>query len=217
MLPDTKSFSYANRSRIVAVSAMIVLVSAAVIAGWFTVDMGLFSLQPPATDVDPYPTADVEPEDAVVLYQTVYTAWATMLLLIPAFTNFWHSSQSDAAAERWKNFWTVSLVAFYIHLYWAFAIFFEGSVALSTSSSRVAAFWPGMFVAVWWGVDVVLAWTISRRHRWVRVQRLLLHLAVAAFFGVASIRDGEILTSKVLGIVMVLAVIWRPLKQLFQK
>jgi len=213
MSPEENKFSNFSHSRIVAVSALIVLVIAALITGHLMIDLELFSLRPPAINAFPFPATDVKPEDAYQLYQTVFTAWVALILLIPASINFWVRGHSDAAAESWKNFWSVSFAAFLIHLYWAIFVFFEANYFIITSSSRVSAFWPGILVAVWWGSDVILVWTTNEDRRWVRYQRVFIHLVVAAFFIVASVIEGEILMSKALGLALIFAVLGGILKR----
>jgi hypothetical protein len=42
----------------------------------------------------------------------------------------------------------------------------------------LSRWWPEWLLAVWWGIDVLLAWTVRPSLRWVLVQRGLVHLYV---------------------------------------
>ena len=49
---------------------------------------------------------------------------------------------------------------------------------------------PDLFLAAWWGLDVILAWTLADNIKWVRVQRGAVHLlAFLMFFGAFVLAD----------------------------
>lgn len=111
------------RSWYIALGTTALLLAAAFIMARTTVDRNFFSFSPPSTPDNSAPPADVlDQAGALRLYQTFYTAWATMILLFPALIWFLFRKQSETAARRWLLFWTVSYVAFLVHLYWALFI-----------------------------------------------------------------------------------------------
>ncbi|WP_339106803.1 hypothetical protein [Roseovarius rhodophyticola] len=101
----------------------------------------------PATEANPNPQPDTDETTILALYQSAFTAWAALILLIPAYAYY----LSQGANRGWLAFWTVSYLAYLVHLYVSAFLFFGGDFAWMTSSSRVSAFWPGMLLIPWWG------------------------------------------------------------------
>lgn len=177
---------------------MICVLLAAFIAAQLSAGAGTSDLHRLEATGTSNPAAYPYPENSVIYYQTMFTAWATIVLLIPALTAFWFRDHSERAAEKWLLFWTVSYIAFLIHIFWAMFIYFEADFKWMINSPQVSAFWPDLFVGAWWGVDVLLAW-IKTEERWVRIQRITVHAIVLAFFVVASVYEGAFIMSKILG------------------
>ncbi len=163
---------------------------------------GLLSTVPPATEANPNPQPDTDETTILALYQSAFTAWAALILLIPAYAYY----LSQGANRAWLVFWTVSYLAYLVHLYVSAFLFFGGDFAWMTSSSRVSAFWPGMLLIPWWGVDIALAFK-GLEARWVRLQRGILHLGTfVLFFGGSAIK-GETITIKALGVALALVAV----------
>ena len=53
--------------------------------------------------------------------------------------------------------------------------------------------------AVWWVVDVLLAWFYRSDALWVRAQRVLVHLLAFILFFMGAAREGELAASRTLG------------------
>ena len=53
--------------------------------------------------------------------------------------------------------------------------------------------------AVWWCVDVLLAWTLRSEAVWVRAQRWGVHLLAFVLFFMGAAREGELAASRTLG------------------
>ncbi|WP_146174238.1 hypothetical protein [Litoreibacter ponti] len=163
--------------------------TAALIAAYMLKDAGSLSLVPPGA---------TEP-DAVGrefwLHLSAYSAWVATVLLIPAYL----FALSPDRVPDWRAFWTTSYLAYIIHLAISAFGFFGGDFAWMTNSSRVSAFWPGMVLALWWGLDVALS---RRAGGWITVQRVGVHLmAFVLFFGGSAVM-GELLTIRVIGAVL---------------
>jgi hypothetical protein len=138
-----------------------------------------------------------------------------MLLVIPAF-GFYILRRPFGISSYWLLFWTFSYLAFLVHGYWAYL---ATPVPLGETSDAEAGTvvenpFIALVLAVWWGLDVVLAW--AGRHSAtlrdaapVQLQRALLHLVLFVFFialvfslaraNVASITLGVVLILTVLG------------------
>jgi len=172
--------------------AMALLIGLAFLAAWITQGWNLLSLTPPATEAVPTPAPDVAVGEELSLYQSAYTAWAALVLLIPAYLFIW------GRPSAWLAFWTTSYLAYLVHLAVSGLVFFGGDFAAMTSSSRVSAFWPGMGIVLWWGIDIALA-LASTRGRWVTAQRVALHLLVLVLFVGGSAVKGELMMVQLIG------------------
>ncbi len=178
----------------VALLLFVGLVIAAFAAASTFQGANLLSLVPPPTDANPNPAPDVPPDRVLALYQSAFTAWVALILLIPAYVFVW----SKARYQSWLAFWTVSYLAYVIHLYVSAFWFFGGDFTAMTTSSRVSAFWPGMVVLVWWGVDVAVGF-MKAQGRWVTVQRVIVHVLVFVLFVGGSAVKGEGVLIQLLG------------------
>lgn len=184
------------------------MLAAAIIAGGFAEGQKIFALYTPAAEGRP-PVYDVRNAgQKIALYRCFYTAWATLILLIPALVFFWFRRRSEKAFLWWQVFWTVSYAAFLVHFFWATMIFFEGDWQAMQNTTRVKAFWPDIIVTVWWGIDVLLSWLIKKENRLIGVQRVAVHLAVFTLFALGALMKGEVLFSKILGVSLVAAVLF---------
>jgi hypothetical protein len=149
-----------------------------------------------------------------VYYRVILTIWVTILLLTPALC-FHVFSRAGAPNSYWRAFWTVSYLAFLTHLYWTIVGTFHGDWAeifhsqegVATNPERVVQHpGPDLFLAAWWGLDVVLAWVVAD-HKWVRIQRGAVHLlAFVMFFGAFVLASKATMAAHALGIGMALAV-----------
>jgi hypothetical protein len=146
-------------------------------------------------------------------YRVIFAIWATIALLTPALA-FHAFSRSDAPNTFWRAFWTAAYVALLVHLYWAifrvckadFALIFDQAAqAKSGSECRVEHPGPDLFLAAWWGLDVVLAWLVTDNIKWLRVQRGAIHLlASGMFFGAFVLAAKASIAARLLGIIMML-------------
>jgi len=178
----------------IVVAAMVVLLGAAFTAASVLQKANLLSLIPPPTDASPNPSADVTPDRVLSLYQSAFTAWAALVLLVPAYIFVWFRTHY----AKWLAFWAVSYVAYVIHLYVSAFWFFEGDFAAMTTSSRVSAFWPGMAILVWWGVDVLIG-LAKMQGKWVTIQRVIVHVLVFVLFVGGSAVKGETALIQLMG------------------
>jgi len=146
----------------------------------------------------------------------IFTIWATIVLLTPALC-FHVFSRSDAPNSYWRAFWTFAYLALLAHIYWAVNGTCGGDlVTVFNSKVETPAHpeclvehpGPDFFLAVWWGLDVVLAWLVSDNIKWVRVERGAVHLlAFSMFFGAFVLASKAGIVAHLLGILMALAVV----------
>ncbi len=183
----------------------------AIVAAWRLQASGLLSLSPPPSDAMPTPGPDVTAGDALGLYQSAFTAWVALVLLIPAYTAFWFRNGSGLAWTVWLSCWSIGAVAYLVHLAVSMFGFFGGDFGWMTSTTRVSAFWPGMVIAIWWPLDAVLALTRGEKAGWIRVQRIAIHLIALILFVGGSAVKGELLTVRVIGTALFLAALTSPL------
>jgi Animal haem peroxidase len=143
-------------------------------------------------------------------YYVIFTIYACILLLTPALC-FHIFSRPDATNAYWRAFWTFAWVALLVHLCWAFFGSCGSDVKMvlgKTEPCRVDHPKPDLFLAAWWGLDVIIAWTLADNIRWVRVLRGAVHLlAFLMFFGAFVLSDKAEIGARLLGIMMVVAVI----------
>lgn len=178
----------------IAILAMLALIVAAFTGVYFAKDSTMLSLYPPATDANPNPAPDVTQDRKAALYQSAFTAWAALILLIPAYIFVWFRTHY----ATWLAFWTTSYVAYVVHLYVSAFWFFEGDFTAMTTSSRVSAFWPGMVILVWWGLDAAIGFA-KVSAKWVTIQRVIVHVLVFVLFVGGSAVKGETALIQLMG------------------
>lgn len=159
-------------------------------------------------------TSDIfEEAQRPLLTSTFLSAWLTILLLTSALCFYCFSHSLKYAFRWWLVFWSASLFVFLIHVGLATDLFGRNWHAILYSSRLTLHPYASIAITLIWIFDVAFAWTdilfhIGNRH-WlglVRIERLILHVMLFTLFLIASVKEGELLLSKVLGIVMVLAV-----------
>jgi hypothetical protein len=151
----------------------------------------------------------------VVYYRIIFTIWVTVVLVTPAFC-FYVLQRPAVTAVYWRLFWTFSYLAFLTHFYWAFGVLFgwdfqemlHSKSGMNPNPEKVVDNpIPDLVLTVWWGVDVLLAWAITRNPTAVQLQRGLLQLvAFAMFVGATVIAPKAGVEARLLGIVLFLAV-----------
>ncbi len=154
------------------------------------------------------------PTHTVLYYRVIFTIWAAILLLTPALC-FHVFSIADAPNSFWRAFWTFAYLAFLAHLSWTIVamfhlnweeIFHSQQGVVINQEMAVDHPGPDLFLAAWWGIDVLLAWLVAD-HKWVRVQRGALHLlAFVMFFGAFTLATKASVVAHLFGIVMFVAV-----------
>jgi hypothetical protein len=169
-------------------------------AAWWTREMPLFSLAPPGGG-----PADVSVAQRQDLHVTFFTIWASLALATPALSLFPSIRRSAAAYHWWRIFWTASLLLFAAHFYWATVVIFGNDWRRILDTPRVSAPRLDTAFAIWWVIDVALAWTLRSDAWWLRAQRAGAHLLAFVLFFMGAAREGELAASRALGWSMAVA------------
>jgi hypothetical protein len=159
------------------------------------------------------PAADAH---TVAYYIVIFTIWAAVILVTPALC-FHVFSRSGAPNTYWRAFWTFAYLTFLVHVGWAvfgtcggnWDVVFHSQVAPPAyPECTVDHPGPDFFLTAWWGLDILLAWVFSDNNKVVRVQRGIVHvLAFVMFFGATVLAAKAEIVARLLGIVMLLAVL----------
>jgi hypothetical protein len=192
----------ARRSALIATLSIAGLsLSVVFAAAWWTREVPLFSLAPPGGG--PADIAVLKRQD---LHVTFFTIWASLLLATPALALFPSISRSALAHDVWRVLWTASLLVFAVHFYWATVVIFGNDWDRILHTPRVSAPRLDTVFAVWWVVDVLLAWMLGSEAWWVRAERAGVHLLAFVLFFMGAAREGELAASRTLGWLMAVVV-----------
>lgn len=198
-----------NRPMVLATLSLVVVLGGAFAGASLTQNDPIFSLSPPPPKGAPAGTVvppDVPATQRLDLHRTFFTAWAAVLLVTPALCAYPFRRWSPKAAAWWRAYWTVACAAFLVHFYFAVFVIFGNDWSRITNSTRVSAAIPDAIFAVWWLLDVVLAWAIASENRPIRVERAIVTLAAFVLFFAGAALQGEIWLSKAIGYAMGAAV-----------
>jgi Animal haem peroxidase len=146
----------------------------------------------------------------------IFSMWATVVLVTPGLC-FHIFSRSNGANTYWRAFWTFAFLAFLVHVSWAVAgtcggdwyVVFHSKVPTTQyPECLVENPGPDFFLVGWWGLDVLLAWLVTDNNKPVRVERGAVHLlAFVMFFGATVLASKAEIVARLLGILMLLAVV----------
>lgn len=143
------------------------------------------------------------PVSGLAHYRVFYLAALTLVLLIPAFSLF-ILQRRMTPSSAWRGLWTVAYAAHLAHISWAITGMMGGDVTeVFRRPDLVSAPWPDLALTLWWGADVLVAWTVTSTPRCVHVQRAALNVALFAAWTIAAIPQGQGLV-RALGIIVVL-------------
>jgi hypothetical protein len=138
-------------------------------------------------------------------YRTIFTIWATIVLLIPALCLYVFSDASSAVYNYWHLFWTFSYLAFLFHFYWAVFVIFKGIHGTLLGQGNLLS-GINFLLTAWWGMDVVLSWVVPSCPTWLRWERAGAHLFVFLTFSVTTLVLRPTSITKVLGLGLTIAV-----------
>jgi hypothetical protein len=134
-------------------------------------------------------------------YRTIYTIWATILLLIPTFCFYIFSDAGEAVFNYWRLMWTFSYLAFLFHFYWAVFIIYKGIPGVFHGQGILKAS-INFLLTTWWGVDVLLSWLVPSSPFWLRLERGLSHTFVFVIFVLTTLTLRPSPVNKGLGVAL---------------
>lgn len=144
--------------------------------------------------------------DALTYYRAVYTIWLTIAFMIPALALYFWPGDSERKTNYWLLCWTFGFLAYLVHFYYTVGEVFHWSLREVYAKQGVLIATSNLLDTAWWGFDLVLAWFVPSRAKWIRVQRTLAHLYIPATFFVSAvlIKTGVV---RWLGILMTAALV----------
>jgi hypothetical protein len=117
----------------------------------------------------------------------IYSIWATMALLIPALCLYIYPSRTQPNKNYWLLFWTFAYLAYLVHFYYAVIVHYHASIPEVFQQQGIKIAGSNFLDTLWWGLDVLLAWTVQSDLKWIRIERLLLNIYLPLTFFVASV------------------------------
>jgi hypothetical protein len=128
-----------------------------------------------------------EAQQSIAHARAAYTIWVTMAFLIASLCLFFIPGESEAKMNYWLLCWTFGLLVLMAHFYFTIAVIFHGSLqeVYATQGAIIAT---SNFVDLgWWGLDVLLAWLVTRPARWIAIERTGVHLYVPLTFFISAV------------------------------
>ncbi|MBL1211729.1 MAG: hypothetical protein HND52_00105 [Ignavibacteriae bacterium] len=122
-----------------------------------------------------------------LFYEVLYTARLTMFLFNAAACLFLLSYISQTIVKFWVLFWTASFIAYAVHVYYSFFLFFNGSLKIFYETQGVFVATLNLVISIWWLFDVVLLWFVNTNSKWVTIQRYGIHILVFLAFFVSTV------------------------------
>jgi hypothetical protein len=120
------------------------------------------------------------------LSRTMYTIWATTVLVTPALCAFALPGRSQTKANYWLLFWTVAFLAYAVHVYYAVFVEYHGSMAELLEGQGTFPAAINLIFTVWWAFDLVLAWAYADA-AWIRIQRIAGHWFIGLTFVASTV------------------------------
>jgi hypothetical protein len=118
--------------------------------------------------------------------RVIYTIWVSLGFLIPAVFLFFFPYGGRRREVYWLLTWSAALLAYLVHFYYTFGVMFHWSLKELYTAQRPIIATSNLIDTVWWTLDVALAWFVADR-KWIRVQRVLVHLYVPITFFVSAV------------------------------
>jgi hypothetical protein len=149
--------------------------------------------------------------DNVLFHQVLNTVRVTMVLFAVAMCFFVLPDTSGKNARSWLLFWSLSFVSYLVHVYFSFVLFFHTSIGEFYSSQGVFVATTNIIITVWWLCDVLLSWLSTSDAKWIRMERIIIHLLILFTFFLSTVIlhavDNKETIVIVLGVLQVLSVL----------
>lgn len=147
-----------------------------------------------------------EPATDPGLSRAVYTIWVTIALVTPALCAFALPGSSERLVSVWISFWTLSFVAYMVHVGYAVLSVYHGSLQEFLAGQGAFPAIINVLFTLWWALDVGLAWLYRGNSAWVRGERIAAHIFIGLTFFVSTVflKHGFV---NVLGVAATMAVL----------
>jgi hypothetical protein len=144
--------------------------------------------------------------EALVYYRTIYSIWLTIAFMTPALVLFFLPGDSERKKDYWLLCWTFSFLAYLVHFYYTVGVIFHGSLREVYAKQGVIIATSNLVVTAWWAFDLLLAWFLKSRSKWITIERVGAHLYIPLTFFISAvvIKHGVV---RVLGILMTLGIL----------
>jgi hypothetical protein len=121
------------------------------------------------------------------LARTVYTIWATAVLVTPALCAFALPGNSPRIRTTWLLFWTFAFVVYLVHMGYAILSVYQGSMQEFLNGQGKFAAVNNVIFTLWWGLDVLLAWFYRSEAQWLRIERVAAHIYIGLTFVASTV------------------------------
>jgi hypothetical protein len=142
-----------------------------------------------------------ETTQALDLNRTKATIWVASILLIPALALYPFEAMSPRVSNLAHLYWSFAYLAFLVHADWAVFVIFGG---VGDTFKQMGALIAGanFLLVVWWGIEVLLLWTVRHMTHRFAIFHLLTRAFVFLVFAVTlvALRGGSV---RALGIVFI--------------
>ena len=204
-----------------SVQALWVLVAAEFVALWLLIEQSSHefvssSAFPAIMEIDKAVDPDLLGE--LAMYQSVFSAWLALFLLVPALATFWIRNISEYAWHFWFAHWFVAGLAYLMQVFMNW-----WRVAATGTDNVLLAVQPEVIVVtsaffVWWAIDLMFG-LFGKASFWIERQRTMLSVLLAVYVLIVFAVGGDIWVSNVLGWTAVSAFalsglyVWRSTKE----
>jgi hypothetical protein len=120
-------------------------------------------------------------------YRTVYTIWATAVLVTPALCAFTLPGDSQRKRNIWILFWTFSFIVYVVHMAYAIFSVYHGSMKEFLAGQGVFPAIINVIFTAWWALDIYLAWFRDEGARWIRIERVVGHWFIGLTFFASTV------------------------------
>ena len=139
----------------------------------------------------------------LTLYRANYSFLVATALLIPSLCLYILSEESLTKNNYWLLFWTFGFLAYLIYGFYQFLAISNGIPGTFASSSVIIA--SQLLVALWWALDIALAWLSNSQASWIKVQRMGASIYIGLNFAIITLMQPDRLVFW-LGIILAIAI-----------
>jgi cytochrome P450 len=139
------------------------------------------------------------------LHRAIYSFWASTVLLIPAIYLYILHGKSAKKNNYWLLLWTFSFLAYLVHLFYdVFVVSSSIKETFAVDGTVMTA--SKLILALWWGLDICLAWFSNSSASWIQNQRIGVHIYVGLSFLVGTL-IGQQGFARILGIILAISIL----------